>query len=43
MSKKWRDLLKGLLIVLVAGTVFVIALVFLVVWLAWRSGIPIPA
>lgn len=43
MLKKWRDLLRGLIIVLAAGAVFVVALAFFVAWIAWRSGAPIPA
>ncbi len=43
MSKKWRDLLGGLMVVLAVGAVFVGALAFFVAWIAWRSGIPIPA
>lgn len=42
MSKKWCDLLKGLIIMLVAGAIFVVALAFFVAWIAWRSGAPIP-
>lgn len=42
MSKKWFDLLKGLIIVLAAGAIFVVALAFFVAWIAWRSGAPIP-
>lgn len=41
MSKKWGDLLKGL-IILAAGAVFVVALAFFVAWIAWRSGAPLP-
>lgn len=43
MSKKWRDRLRGLIIVLAAGVIFVVALAFFVAWIAWRSGVPIPA
>ncbi len=42
MSKKWRDLLRGLLSVVVASVVLVIVLAFFVAWIAWRSGAPIP-
>lgn len=42
MSKKWCDLLRGLIIVLAAGAVFMVALAFFVAWIAWRSGVPIP-
>lgn len=42
MSKKWCDLLKGLLIILAAGAVFAVALAFFVAWIAWRSGTPLP-
>lgn len=43
MSKKWSDLLKGLIVLLVAGAIFVVALAFFVAWIAWRSGAPLPA
>ncbi len=43
MSKKWFDLLKGLIVVLAAGVIFVVALAFFVAWIAWRSGMPLPS
>lgn len=41
MSKKWCDILKGIIFVLVASVAFVVALAFFVAWIAWRSGAPL--
>ena len=44
MSKKWfRKLILHFVLALAAVVVLLIAIAFLVAWIAWRSGAPLPS